>query len=88
VGRLSQRLDRLERSFEPPKDYGQEALDRAIRLAPLEVIKPLYEAINRVYGPPPSPGPDRIELAELWPHLTPIEAEAVQKLMDLAESLL
>ena len=62
-------------------------MDEAIRQAPFEVIKPLYEAETRVYGPPPSPGPDRIELAELWPELTPIEAEAVEELVKLAESL-
>ena len=88
MGRLSQRLTRLEQSFGPPnKDHGQEALDQAIQQAPLEVIKPLYEAVNCVYGPPPSPGPDRIELAELRPELTPIEAEAVEELVKLAESL-
>jgi hypothetical protein len=79
MGRLSQRLDRLEKSFGPPEDPGQSALDEAIQQAPLEVIKPLYEAVNRVYGPPPSSsGPDRIDLAELWPELTPVEAEAVE----------
>jgi hypothetical protein len=89
MGRLSQRLDRLEKSFGPPEDPGQSALDEAIQQAPLEVIKPLYEAVNRVYGPPPSSsGPDRIDLAELWPELTPVEAEAVEELVRIAESLL
>jgi hypothetical protein len=88
MGRLSQRLDRLEKSFGPPEDPGQSALDEAIQQAPLEVIKPLYEAVNRMYGPPPSPGQDRIELAELWDELTPVEAEAVEALVALAEGLL
>jgi hypothetical protein len=84
---LSRRLAKLEESFGASEDPGQEAMDRAIQQAPLEVITPLYEAVNRVYGPPPSSsGPDRIDLAELWPELTPVEAEAVEKLMRIAES--
>lgn len=84
---LDKRLQKLEQMFGSPVDHEQEALDQAIQQAPLEVIKPLYEAVNRVYGPPPSPGPDRIELAELWPELTPIEAEAVEELLRIADSL-
>jgi hypothetical protein len=87
VGSLGRRLSWLEISFGPPQDPEQTALDEAIRVAPLEVIRPLYDAVNRVYGPPPSAGSDRIELAELWPELTPIEVEAVEKLEKIAESL-
>jgi hypothetical protein len=87
MGNLERRLTKLEESFGLPEDPGLSALDEAIQQAPLEGITPLYEAVNRVYGPPPSPDPDRIALDELLPRLTPIEAEAVEELVGIAEAL-
>jgi hypothetical protein len=88
LGEKMWRLSSLEKAFGPPIDYEQSALDEAIRQAPPEILNPLYEAVVRVYGPPPSPGPNRIDLAELWPELTPVEAEAVEALVALADNLL
>jgi hypothetical protein len=89
VGSLERRLGCLEETFASEAlGAAERAMDRAVRAAPLEVLEPIYEAVNRIYGPPGSTrDTDRCDIEEMWPHLTERERQAMDALVDLAETL-